>query len=101
MAQVSRSELVQAALELVFRLTGTFRYLPVVVVMESAQHRARRDLPTDRRCIWSLWPARNALLDPRVWAGLIEVGHILPHHPVQVALAQDQEVVEALSSQAT
>jgi hypothetical protein len=90
---------VKVAGELSCGLPSASWCLPEVVMMEPAQHRARRDLPADQPHIWPLRPARYALLDALVWAGVIEVSHILFHSSVQVSFSQDQEVVEALSPQ--
>jgi len=68
--------------------------------MQAMQHRAGYDLPTDWRCYQPFWLTRDALLDPLIWPGMIEVPLIFLHDPTQVSLAQDQEVVEALSPQA-
>ena len=78
-------------------LSNASRCLPVVVVMETAQHWARRERPADRRCLWSFWSARDALLDPLVRPSVVEVLHILLHDPVQMSFAQNQDIVEALT----
>ena len=81
-------------------LTNAICGLPVVIVMQTTQHRTRCDFPTGWRCLWSLWLARNALLDALMGSGVVEVFLVLLHHSVQMALPQDQKVVEALSPQA-
>ena len=73
------------------------RCLPVVVVMQAAQHGERDDLSARRRLISSLRLAGYALLDALVGSGVIEVRLILLHHPLQMSLAQDEEEVQALS----
>ena len=74
--------------------------LPEVIVVQTTQHWPRRELPVGRRCIWSFWSARDALLNPLVGAGIVKVGHILFHDPVQMPFAQNQDIVEAFSSEA-
>jgi hypothetical protein len=39
---------------------------------------------------------RYALLDPLVGTGVVEVGLVFLHDPVQVAFVEDDEVVETL-----
>ena len=81
-------------------MPNAFLCLPVVIVMETTQHRARCKLPVVWRCIQSLWSTGNALLDPLVRPGMVEVLFVLLHRPVQVPFAENQDVVEALSPQA-
>ena len=54
---------VTGCLVLTSSLPNTFRCLPIVVVVQAIQHRARCEPSVDRRCFWS---ARDALLDPPV-----------------------------------
>ena len=68
--------------------------------MESVQHRVRHDRATRRRVIGQPWLARDALADPLVWAARVEVGHPLGQDPPEVILAEDQDVVEALATEA-
>ena len=65
---------------------------PAVVVMESAQHRARHDRATRRRVIGQPWLARDALADPLVWAASVEVWHPFGQYSPKVLLAEDQDV---------
>ena len=58
----------------------TARCLPVVIVMQTAQQWMRDDLPACLRPILLLWLARNALLYPLVWPGIVEVRLVLLHH---------------------
>jgi hypothetical protein len=81
-------------------LPNAFRRLPVVVVVQAAQHWARCELAVDRRCIWSFWSARDVLLNPLMRSSVVKVLRVLLHDSVQMPLAQDQDVVEALAPQA-
>jgi hypothetical protein len=65
--------------------------------MQTTQYWPRRDFPVDRRSIWVCRPTRYALLNPLVWLDVIEVAGVLLHHPVQMPLTQEQEVVQTLS----
>src|SRR5438309_2382888 len=73
---------------------------PAVVVMESAQHRARHDRATRRRVIGQPWLAWDALAEPLVGAARVEVWHPFGQDPPKVILAEDQDVVEALAAEA-
>jgi hypothetical protein len=50
--------------------------------MQTAQHRTRCDFPASWRRFWSLRLARNVLLDSLMGSRVIEVSHILLHHPI-------------------
>jgi hypothetical protein len=75
--------------------------LPVVVLMQTAQYGARGDLPNHLWPSASRWLARDSLLYPLMGVGVVEVPLILFHQPIQMPLAQDQEVVQALTPHAT
>ena len=74
--------------------------LPVVIVMQSAQHWARDELST---LLWLSpwhWLARDCLPNPLVGPGAVEVRLVLLHYAMQVSLAEDQQVVQAFSTHA-
>ena len=74
--------------------------MPTVIVMQATKDGEADDLSRLLQVIWSVWLARDTLLDALVGSGAIEVGLILLHGPIEMALAQDQEVVEASSAAA-
>jgi hypothetical protein len=50
---------------------------------------------------WLVKGARDALLHALVWPGVIEVGLILLHYPAEMALAQNEEEVQAFAPYTT
>jgi hypothetical protein len=75
------------------RLSGS---LPAIVVMQAAEDRVRHD---SARLGQRLRLARDALLDALVWSCVIEVGDVFLDDAVKMALAEDEEVVKALSAE--
>jgi hypothetical protein len=74
--------------------------LPVVVVMQTAQHGARDELSNRLWLGPSHWLARHTLPNTLVGSRVVEVFLVLLHHAMQVSLAQEQKVVQALSTHA-
>jgi hypothetical protein len=62
--------------------------------MQPVEHRTRRELAISGRRLGSSLLTRYALLDPLMGPGVVEVGLVLLHDPVQVAFVEDDEVVE-------
>ena len=74
--------------------------LPVVVVVQAAQEGVRDNVTAS---LWSdplLLLAWYSLLYPLVRARVVEILLVLLHYAMQVPLAQDHEVVQALSTHA-
>lgn len=73
----------------------------VIVVMEATQDRHGHDLVRvagrDVHCDARLWAS---LLDPLVRSRLVKIGHIGRKHTTQMALVQDDKVIEALAAHA-
>ena len=69
---------------------------PTVVMMKTTEDGVGDDLSGSMRLIRSL-RAGDVLLDALVRPGVIEVGLVLLDCPIQMALVEDEEIVEALS----
>jgi hypothetical protein len=69
--------------------------LPVVVVMQTALHGARTELSNHLWLGLWYWLAQGSPPISLVGPGVIEVPLLLFHSPVQVSLAQDQEVAQS------
>jgi hypothetical protein len=61
--------------------------------MQAAENRVRHDSARRRQ---RLWLARDALVDTLVGPRVIEVGDVFLDDAVKMALAEDEEVVQAL-----
>jgi hypothetical protein len=68
--------------------------------MQTTQYGARDDLYAPRWLSPLQGLARDSLPNSLVRSRMVEVPLILSHHPVQVPLTQDQEMVEAFSPHA-
>jgi hypothetical protein len=69
------------------------------VMMEPTQDREGEDLAAFG--IWWHWPSLwlwNLLLDPLMRPGSVEGVHIRAQHPVELLLMQDEQMIEALTS---
>ena len=63
--------------------------------MQTAEHGESNDLP----CLRS-FPLRwdgNSLTNALMWPGVIEESRVLPHHVVQMAFVEDENMVETLA----
>jgi len=68
----------------------------LVGMVEATENRHRPYQP--RRIRAPRWQRlRGRLLEPLVRTRLVEVGHVLPEHAGEVALAEDQDVIQALA----
>jgi len=75
------------------RKSRPLRRRPLVVVNDPSKNVHPMD-GAGSRCLWE-W--HGALLaETLMGPPLIEEGHIFPQHPVQMALPEDQQVVQAL-----
>ena len=74
--------------------------LPVVVMMKATEDGVGDDLSGSLRLMRFL-RAGDALLDPLVWSGVIEVGLVLLDCPIQMAPVENEETVQALSPYTT
>src|SRR5919202_1912208 len=74
---------------------------PLVRVMEAAQHGDRAHTAARPRPRYArLEGVGDALLQALMWPGTVEVGYVLPEHASQVALAQDEQIVQAFAAHA-
>jgi len=70
-------------------------------VVEATEHRECPDIAYPSRLHrGGCSVARDVLADPLMRPVLVEIGHVLPEHAPQVGLAQDEQVIEALTSNA-
>jgi len=71
-----------------------------VIVVQAIQNLERDNLSSSllfhNRC-----SLRNPLLDPLMWPGLIEISHGFTDHAIQMALPQNQDVIQAFSPYAS
>ncbi len=67
--------------------------------MQTTKHRLPGDLPVARFADRRIDRARGALTDRAVRALAIEILHIVGQHSTQMALIEDEHVVEAFSTQ--
>jgi hypothetical protein len=59
--------------------------------MQPVEYRMRHELPVHGRRLGSSLLTRDALLDPLMWSGVVEVRLVLLHDPVQMALVENDE----------
>ena len=66
-----------------------------VVVMQTAKYGEGDDLPS----LWSLlgWRHGDSLANALMRPGVIEESRVLPHHVVQMAFVEDENMVETLA----
>ena len=74
---------------------------PPVVVMQSSQDGQCYNLSDGWFSHGLFAPARDSLRNPLVRSGFVKVTHPLFEHPPQVIVSEDQDVVDALATQAT
>ena len=67
----------------------------MVVVIESAQHRARHDRLTMGRVIGQPWLTRDAFADPPVWEASVEVLHAFGRRARDAEVRGDGHVPDA------
>jgi hypothetical protein len=63
--------------------------------MQATEDRERDDLVPVWLLLRLLWGAGDALVPALVRSGLVEIGLILLHGPIEMALIEDEEVVQA------
>ena len=80
------------------RQSRPLRHTALIVVDDPAEH----IYPPDRFGPWGPWErSRTLLTEALIGTPLIEEAHVVSEHPVQMAFAEDHEVVEALLPEAS
>jgi hypothetical protein len=65
--------------------------------MQATENRLGDDLAPGLLLFRLLWWTRDMLVDALVWSGMVEIGLILLHGPIELLLVQDEEEVEAFT----
>ncbi len=66
--------------------------------MQAVQHRQRDDLSLSRLVSPGLGPFRKLLPDPLMRPAGVEVGDVFLDHAMQLLVAEDEQVIQALPS---